>query len=138
LIQFACKTFVVLGQKLVSGNGDGWPEPHKFALFYEKMLGNCPYRQFFDTTSLCDPANAESVRHLSELRDQEAASFFEETFCGPHSQRRSITCQKNLSRSFENKTGQFKQRNSNNQLPFHNSEKDFLKLSVPRFFCKEK
>jgi hypothetical protein len=58
--------FVILGQKLVSGNSNGWPELSKFSYFYEKLLGNCPYRQFFDPTSLCDPANAESVQQLSE------------------------------------------------------------------------
>jgi hypothetical protein len=90
LIQLIFKAILVLVQKVVSKN-NGWPEPSKFAFFYENMLANCPYRQFFDTTSLCDPANAESVRQLSQMDEEEAASFFEATFCGPTMLRRTAS-----------------------------------------------
>jgi hypothetical protein len=36
---------------------------------------------FFDTETLCNPANAQSVRELSQMQDEEQAkSFFNATF----------------------------------------------------------
>ena len=90
LIQLIFKAILVLVQKGVSKN-NGWPEPSKFAHFYENLLANCPYRQFFDTATLCDPANAESVRQLSQMDEEEAASFFEATFCGSTTLRRTTS-----------------------------------------------
>jgi len=83
-------TLVVLAQKFFSKRG-GWPEPSKFAYFYENLLANCPYKNFFDTASLCDPANAAQVEALSRMEENEATSFFETTFrgrqCGQGHQR---------------------------------------------------
>ena len=80
LNQFIFKSCCVAGQKCSSKNGN-WPEPHKYAHVYEQLLANCPYRQFFDTKTLCDPANAESVRQLSLMEDEEKAkNFFNATF----------------------------------------------------------
>ncbi len=82
LTQFICKSCCILGQKIVKKNGN-WPEPHKYAYLYEGLLANCPYRQFFDTDTLCNPANAESVRQLSQLQDEDeekAKTFFNRTF----------------------------------------------------------
>ena len=80
LNQFIFKSCCVLGQKWVSKNGN-WPEPSKYAHVYEGLLANCPYRQFFDTKTLCDPANAEAVRQLSQMEDEEQAKiFFNATF----------------------------------------------------------
>jgi hypothetical protein len=82
LNQFIFKSCCVLGQKWVSKNGN-WPEPSKYAHVYENLLANCPYRKFFDTATLCDPANAKSVRQLSQLQDEDekkAKAFFNATF----------------------------------------------------------
>ena len=78
--QFIFKSFIVLGQRWCSKNR-GWPEPHKFAYLYENLLANCPYKMFFDTETLCNPANAESVRQLTMMEDEkEAKTFFNATF----------------------------------------------------------
>jgi len=74
-------TIVVLLQKCFSKRG-GWPEPSKFAYFYENLLANCPYKNFFDTASLCDPVNATCVEALSQMEGEEATTFFETTFRG--------------------------------------------------------
>ncbi len=83
-------TIVVLAQKVFSKWG-GWPEPSKFAHFYENLLANCPYKNFFDTASLCDPANAAQVEALSRMEDDQATSFFEATFV---SRRGGQNCQR--------------------------------------------
>ncbi len=72
-------TIVVLAQKWFSKRG-GWPEPSKFAYFYENLLANCPYKDFFYTASFCDPANAAHVETLSKMNEHQATSFFEATF----------------------------------------------------------
>jgi hypothetical protein len=77
--KLAFKTIILLVQKAVSKNR-GWPEPSKFAHLYENLLANCPYKEFFDTASLCDPANADSVRQLTLLEGTAATSFFNATF----------------------------------------------------------
>jgi hypothetical protein len=78
--QFIFKSFFVLGQRCCSKNR-GWPEPSKHAYLYENLLRNCPYKMFFDTETLCNPANAQSVRELSQMQDEEQAkSFFNATF----------------------------------------------------------
>jgi hypothetical protein len=70
----------VLGQRWLSKN-KGWPEPSKHAYLYENLLANCPYKMFFDTETLCNPANAESIRHLTQIEDEEQAkTFFNATF----------------------------------------------------------
>ncbi len=74
-------TIVVLIQKCFSTRG-GWPEPSKFTDFYENLLANCPYKNFFDTATLCDPANAAQVEALSRMEEKEATSFFDTTFRG--------------------------------------------------------
>jgi hypothetical protein len=79
-------TLVVLAQKCCSKRG-GWPEPSKFTYFYENLLANCPYKHFFDTASLCHPANAAQVEALSRMEENEATSFFETTFRGRQSGR---------------------------------------------------
>jgi hypothetical protein len=85
-------TIVVLAQKWFSKRG-GWPEPSKFAHFYENLLANCPYRNFFDTASLCDPANAALVETMCRMEEKDATCFFEITFKdrrgGPPSSQRS-------------------------------------------------
>jgi hypothetical protein len=75
-------TVVVLIQKCFSKRG-GWPEPSKFAHFYENLLANCPYKTFFDVASLCDPANAALVETMSRMEEKDATTFFEITFRGP-------------------------------------------------------
>jgi hypothetical protein len=75
-------TVVVLIQKCFSKRG-GWPEPSKFAYFYENLLANCPYKTFFDVASLCDPANAALVETMSRMEEKDATTFFEITFRGP-------------------------------------------------------
>jgi hypothetical protein len=79
-------TIVVLIQKCFSTRG-GWPEPSKFTDFYENLLANCPYKNFFDTATLCDPANAAQVEALSRMEEKEATSFFDTTFRGRQSGR---------------------------------------------------
>ena len=80
LIQFIFKSCIVSGQRWCSKNR-GWPEPHKFAYLYENLLANCPYKMFFDTETLCNPANAESVQQLTQMEDDEQAkTFFNATF----------------------------------------------------------
>ena len=75
-------TLVVLAQKCCSKRG-GWPEPSKFAHFYENLLANCPYKTFFDVASLCDPANAALVETMITMEEKDANTFFEITFRGP-------------------------------------------------------
>ncbi len=80
LNQFIFKSCFVVGQRCVSKNRN-WPEPSKYAHVYENLLANCPYKQFFDTDTLCNPANAESVWQLSQMEDEdEAKAFFNATF----------------------------------------------------------
>ena len=62
-------TIVVLAQKWFSKRG-GWPEPSKFAYFYENLLANCPYKMFFDVASLCNPANAALVETMSRMEEK--------------------------------------------------------------------
>jgi len=75
-------TIFVLAQKWFSKRG-GWPEPSKFAQFYENLLANCPYKTFFDVASLCDPANAALVETMITMEEKDANTFFEITFRGP-------------------------------------------------------
>jgi hypothetical protein len=74
-------SFIVMAQKWFSKRG-GWPEPSKFAYFYENLLANCPYRNFFDVASLCDPANAALVETMSRMEDKDASIFYDITFRG--------------------------------------------------------
>ena len=82
-------TIVVLAKKWFSKRG-GWPEPSKFAQFYENLLANCPYKTFFDVASLCDPANAALVETMITMGEKDATNFFEITFRGQRSGPPSI------------------------------------------------
>lgn len=56
--------------------------PSKFAHLYENLLEHCPYRQFFDTESLCHSDNEKNVSKLLEKTGQEAVDYFNATFRG--------------------------------------------------------
>jgi hypothetical protein len=43
-------------------------------------LANCPYAPFFDTATLCNPENEETIRQLSQKRGKETINFFNTTF----------------------------------------------------------
>jgi hypothetical protein len=70
-----------LAQKVFTKD-NGWLVPSKFAQLYENLLSNCPYKQFFDTESLCHSDNEKNVSKLLEKQGQEAINFFNARFCG--------------------------------------------------------
>jgi hypothetical protein len=72
---------VVLAQQCFTKD-KGWPVPSKFAHLYENLLEHCPYRQFFDTESLCHSDNEKNVSKLLEKTGQEAVDYFNATFRG--------------------------------------------------------